>query len=48
MKSILLCLIVVRKGGVKLQILVKKTTHVYLIVIREWPKNTTPHFKKSW
>ena len=42
MKSILLCLIVVRKGGVKLQILVKKTTHVYLIVIRENDLKTQP------
>ena len=39
----------VEGGGVGGQIadFLEKWLQVHLIIIREWPKNTSPHFKKS-
>ena len=43
----LLCLIIGGKGGPNCKFW-EKTPQVHLIIIREWPKNSTRHFKKSW
>ena len=47
--STLLCLTVKGIGvGGQIANFAKKIPQVYLITVREWPKNTSSYFDKSW